>query len=266
MYFPPEKNGYEKEDVHFTTPDGEKLLGWYFKADPKFLAKNGTPKGTIVQFHGNAENISSHYASLVWLTREGYNLFVFDYRGYGGSTGVPTQKGTVTDGIQALWRGLDFHHKSKSKLFIVFGQSLGGAVAAKAVEDFSARDQIDLMVLDSTFMSYKDVAQGVLARHWVTWIFSPLARVLISDEYSSEGAVKKFQPRLLVLHDEKDPVVPFDNGQEIFETAVCEKDFWKLNKSRHIGAFATDTYENRTKFLAYLETIMLKPKHVTKNY
>lgn len=262
MYYPPEENGFTKEDITIQTPDGEKLRGWFFKADPKF---SKTVKGTIVQFHGNAENISSHYASLVWLTREGYNLFVFDYRGYGGSSGKPSQKGTYTDGIAALWKALDLHQETRAKLFIVFGQSLGGAIAAKSIEDFSARDQIDLLVLDSTFMSYKDVAQGILAGNWITWIFSPLGQVLISDEYSTEVSVSKFRPRLLVLHDKNDPVVPFKNGRKIFETASCEKEFWQLDKGRHIGAFATDTFENRTKFLSYLDSIMLKTKHIIKN-
>src|SRR5690348_6616855 len=83
FYYPPDKNGYDPDDIWFKSGDGNDLHGWFFYATTK------PAKGTIVQFHGNSQNISSHYASLVWLTRQGYNLFTFDYRGYGDSPGEP---------------------------------------------------------------------------------------------------------------------------------------------------------------------------------
>jgi len=97
-------------------------MGWYF---PSQLST--TPKATIIQFHGNAQNFSAHYLSLAWLTKQEFNLFTFSYRGYGNSEGRPDQKGTYLDGLAALNQGWELHKKSGAKKFIVYGQSLGGS-------------------------------------------------------------------------------------------------------------------------------------------
>src|SRR5262245_39943051 len=79
QYVNPAQFKLKYENLSFQSADGTKLNGWFFPAKTK------KPKGTIVQFHGNAQNISTHFFSLIWLIEEGYNFFTFDYRGYGKS-------------------------------------------------------------------------------------------------------------------------------------------------------------------------------------
>lgn len=249
MYYPPKKLGFEPRQIDFRSGDGTKLVAWYFPPVGKVK-----PKGTIIQFHGNAENISSHYTSLVWLTKLGYALFAFDYRGYGGSEGEPSPEGVYKDGMAALDKAWELR---VGRRFIVFGQSLGGAIAARAFDDFGHRGETSLVVLDSTFSSYKRVARRVLASHWVTWVLSPLAHVLVSDRFSSEEALGRLRTRLLVIHDQRDPAVPFACGEEVFAEAVnaSKKEFWKLSDGRHIEALAPYNLELREKFVSLLETL-----------
>ena len=256
LYYPPKQFGLIFEEIGFKAKDGQQLYGWFFPAQEKAVKVKA--KGTLVQFHGNAENLSSHYASLVWLVSQGYNLFTFSYRGYGKSEGEPNQKGTYLDGLAALQKAWELNEKAKGQKFVVYGQSLGGAIAMRSVADFSQKDQVCLVVLDSTFLSYKKVAQRLLAHHWMTWLFSPLAQLLVSDEYSPDEALKENKIPLLVIHDRKDPVVSFANGEDLFEAAKSKKIFWPLEMGRHIGVFSSDHPELRKRFTDFLENLPRK--------
>lgn len=254
LYYPPERAGYQHEDIHFAAADGTKLHGWNLKADARSLGGKA-PKGTIIQFHGNAQNISSHYLSLAWLTRRGYDVFTFDYRGYGLSEGEPDARGTYLDGMAALDHAWELHEKSKAKKFVVFGQSLGGLVAMRAFADFRHQDRTTLVVMDSTFVSYKDMVQEKMAGIWLTWIFSPLGRFLVSDRYAAEAYMPKLRTRLLVIHDKRDPIVKFQNGRKLFGLATGTKEFWELDEAQHTGAFTDDSASLRDRFARFLESL-----------
>jgi alpha-beta hydrolase superfamily lysophospholipase len=248
MYFPPELNGFKQQNLYFQSKDGTRLHAWYFEAVK--------PKGIVVQFHGNGQNMTAHYASLIWLVEQGYSLFTFDYRGYGESLGEPTAEGVNQDAVAALERAWQIHSATKEKpLFVIYGQSLGGVIAMRGLADFPHRDQVQLIVQDSTFMSYRDVAQQTLKKTWLTWPFSPLGRVLVSNRYSSKEEVKSLKARLLVIHDKKDPVVNFENGQAIFETATGPKDFWILNSGHHIATFNDNNSAYRVRFITLLDSL-----------
>jgi len=94
----PDELGLAYQGVRFSADDGVELYGW-------FLPAKDRASGTILQLHGNAENISTHFASVAWLPAQGFNVFVFDYRGYGASEGVPTLEGAQKD-IDAAMRTL----------------------------------------------------------------------------------------------------------------------------------------------------------------
>lgn len=255
LYYLPGQTGDYAEEYEFKSSDGIKLVGWFFPAYGKGSTR--PPLGTIVQFHGNGENISSHYRALAWLAKEGYGVFTFDYRGYGKSDDVKTdQKGTYLDGLAALAQAYSIHREAKAKKFVVFGQSLGGAIAMRSLEDFPERAHVALMVMDSTFVSYKDIARRSLARSPITWLFSPLGMVLVSDAYSAEDWNRASQTPLLVIHDRKDPVVSFGAGEELYEEATApEKEMWTPEDGRHIGAFDDPNGIWRRKFLELLRKI-----------
>lgn len=202
--------------------------------------------------------MSSHYLSLAWLIPKGYNLFTFDYRGYGQSEGSPSQKGLYHDALAALEQAWRYHVDSKALRFVVYGQSLGGAVAMRALPDWPGHDHVDLLVLDSTFLSYKEVASRLLASRWLTWIFQPLPYLLVSDEYSAAAALSENRRPLLIIHDRDDPIVPFACGVEILERASQPKEFWELRNGIHIGVFSEEhpsspTTDYRARFIQVLE-------------
>lgn len=250
IHFPPEKNGFTAMDVDFVAGDGTKLFGWFFKNS------QGKTKGTLIQFHGNAENMSSHYATLVWATKKGYNLFTFDYRGYGKSEGVPNPEGTYKDGMSALDQAWELHQKfSPGTKFIVVGQSLGGVIAMRAFVDFRHQKQTALIVMDSTFSSYQRVAREKLASKWFLWPLQPLTYLLLSDRFASERVIPRVKTPMLVIHDVNDPVIDFENAVHIFRLHGGKKDLWTFDKGSHIGAFSVDSYENRTRFLSFLDAL-----------
>jgi len=226
-YSDPAKLGLQYKELKFESLDKTQLVGWYFPA-------LGKSKGTIIQFHGNAENISSHYYSLVWLTREGFDLFLFDYRGYGGSLGDPTPSGVHKDAIAAVQFVQEGGLGKKPENVILYGQSLGGAILLGAFKEL-IKTNLRLVVIEGSFMSYQDIAKEVLAKNWFTWLFQPLVYLSISDKYSGKKNVGEISPTpLLVIHGSQDPVIPFNEGKKIFAAARDPKYFLIIPNGSHI--------------------------------
>src|SRR3972149_8064441 len=142
LFFYPQKAHFDNpalksvsyEDVYFMTSDGLRLHGWYLKTKDK-------SRGTILQLHGNAENISSHVNSVLWLALEGYDVFSFDYRGYGKSQGSPTLDGVHIDARAALETVLKLPDINKERIFVL-GQSLGGAIAVYTVANSPYKNRV----------------------------------------------------------------------------------------------------------------------------
>jgi fermentation-respiration switch protein FrsA (DUF1100 family) len=232
-------------DVEITSSDGTKLAGWWFPA------RAGGKLGTVVQFHGNAENMTSHFASLFWMIDEGYDLLTFDYRGYGVSEGKPSQEGLNRDAQAAIRYALA---NSKGPV-VLYGQSLGGAVLLRAYDDIrpEERAHVRALVIESSFYSYKAIARDVLARSWLTFLFQPLAYVLVSDGYSPEEAIARVAPtRVLVIHGDADPVIPLSFGKKIYELAHDPKRFVLVPNGGHITAMNSPADGNRAKLLEFI--------------
>lgn len=245
IFYPPENLKITYQSIKFTSQDGTNLSGWYFPTTGK------KAKGTVVQFHGNAQNMTSHYLSVVWLVKEGYNLFTFDYRGYGESEGTPNQKGTVLDGTAALKKAWELHDKKSP--FIVWGQSLGGAVLQASLANFPNLSDVRLIILESTFNSYRKVSYTLIKNGYL-WFLSPLAWVLISDRYSGKNYMKKNKIPLLVVHDENDQTVPFANAKDILEINPGSEELWQLKMGGHLRAFAPDQDPRRQQLVQFLST------------
>ncbi len=241
-YQPQEVFFHENKDKH------ERLMGWYFKGARKV---KGAPRALFVFFHGNGQNMSSHFSSLFWVLNEGYDFFIFDYPGYGGSWGKPTPKSTAESGLMAI----EYARQQWPKVpLVVFGQSLGGAVSLRSVLDLKDRSRICAQVVESTFDSYKKVGRAAMSSSWMTWLFQPLAYVLLSDEYAPTGKIEQISPiPLLVVHRKEDSTVPFYLGQQIFEQAKEPKRFLELPGAGHIDAFTgAGALQNRQTLLSFV--------------
>lgn len=238
------------EEVRFKSADGTELLGVWF------MAKKLPSKGVIVHFHGNAENLTTHFLFVYWLAAEGYDVFTFDYRGYGGSGGEKSLKGAVEDGVAALRAARGRAGGSRDRLVVV-GQSLGGALALAAL-DRDGGEGVRGVVLDSTFASYRRVARLKLGGLWPTWALQyPLSALLISDRWAPERLIARRTPvPLLVLHAVGDPIVPYREGRRLYDLAPGPKEFWKLDTKGHTEAFYAQASRYRPPFLDWLDRIL----------
>lgn len=251
LYLSPDDLQFKVEEITFPTGDGSLLYGWYFPP-----ASNKPSLGTVVQFHGNAQNRSAQFASLHWVTNEGYGLFSFDYRGYGENRSKPSQKGLNEDALAAIERA----SKLNSAPLILFGQSLGGAVLTRAVgeipKDSPLRARILAVIIDSSFTSYRAIGRNVLSRSWISWILQPFATLLVSDEYSPEEYFRQIAPiPTLVIHGDADRVVPVEFGKEIFALCQEPKTFWLIPNGNHIDVFKDAHPGNRKRFVSYLSEL-----------
>jgi pimeloyl-ACP methyl ester carboxylesterase len=251
-HFPTSKFNLKPDDVWIPVGDTDRIHGRYFHAKD-----TQSPKGVLVFFHGNGENLSSHYLSLVWVLSHGYDYFIFDYRGYGQSPGDPTPEGTVEDGKAAVeW----VYGKNPNLPLIIFGQSLGGAIAMRTVIDLkSQRVPIRLVVIDSGFASYKAAARNVLAQHWLTWIFQPFTYLALSDSAAPGERVSEISPvPMLFMHGDRDKVIDISLGEKAYEMARPPKEFWKIPGGEHTDALWRKEPDTRKRFLNYLDRMFAK--------
>ncbi|RME88573.1 MAG: alpha/beta hydrolase [Candidatus Hydrogenedentota bacterium] len=246
QYSTPAKLGLIYEDVYFYSKDLTRLHGYWIKAD--------SPKGTIVQVHGNAQNISAHFYSLAWVVSKGYNLFTFDYRGYGQSEKkVISRYGLIQDTQAAIEWAQQVPISKRGKCFILHGQSLGGAILMVAVSQMPLSKDTRL-VLDSTFPSYQKVAASIMKKKWYLWPLQFLAYWLITDDSAPEQNLQNLAgyPKL-VIHSESDEVVPFDQGENLFRLLPPPKEKLFVQKARHIGALGKKFFESRKKYLHFVD-------------
>lgn len=244
--------GVAYEDVYFSSKDGTILHSWFLPSDSK-------AKGSLLFAHGNAENISTHLSSVYWLPAKGYNVFLFDYRGYGLSEGTPSLKGAINDFDAALKTLLERLDDNKTNPIIVFGQSLGGALAIYSTATSPHNGSVDLLIAESTFASYRDIAQDKFAGFILTWPLQwPLA-LLFPDAISPVKVVDQLPPiSLLVIHGDADQIIPLKHGKALFEAAREPKEFWKIEGGHHISTFRSEA--NREKLLDYLQQMSIEQR------
>jgi fermentation-respiration switch protein FrsA (DUF1100 family) len=255
LYFPTarkyvdaSKLAVQPRDVWIGEGDA-RIHAWYFWSPPPLKSK-----GMIAFFHGNAQNITSHFQALYWLLDYGYDFVIFDYRGYGESPGHPSPQSTVEDGRAALrWA-----HQQEPKLpLIVFGQSLGGAVALRVAGELRDELPLSFVVVDSTFASYRAAGRDVLSRSWLTWLFQPLASLLLSDEYAPLDFIPRISPTpLLVIHGDADRVISQSLGKEVYALAREPKEFWSIAGARHTEALWLREPDTRQRLRHRLDEIV----------
>ncbi len=263
LYFPtreqhydPNRAGLRWEDVEFKSQDGTRLGGWYFHhKDPKLK----TPKATLVFFHGNGENRTSHFTTLVWLLDEGYDFFIFDYRGYGNSEGTPDPKGTVEDGMAAIrWAHQNkLNHKTPDVPLVVFAQSLGGAVALRSLIELKKEVPIAWIVVDSSFQSYQWAGMSVLSQSIVGSLFQPFSFLALSDEWAPGDRIKELAPTpILIMHGDQDQMIHYRLGERLFITAGEPKEFLRIEGGYHTDAFWRHQGKYKKIFLEKLSAIV----------
>ncbi|HVK61820.1 MAG TPA: alpha/beta hydrolase [Bdellovibrionales bacterium] len=247
-YVDREKMPIKPSDEFFASEDGTRLHGWYFES-----AQSTRKKCVILQYHGNAQNLSSHFFSLYNGLPRGYDFFSFDYRGYGRSEGTPNATGIAKDGRAALRY---VQAKFPDRKIIVFGQSLGGAIALQALADLRGEVEPASVIIDSSFPSYRSAARSTLASHWLTWLFQPVGWLVMSDEYAPKNGIERLKGiPLLFVHGTDDRIVSYKQGQRLLEIAPEPKDFWSIPGGGHIDFMYRDHGVWAKKFYDRLDGI-----------
>lgn len=205
-------SGLPLEDVWFQAADGTRLFGWYVHAS--------TQAPVVLWCHGNAGNITHRLENLAQLFRLGLSVFLFDYRGYGRSHGQPSEAGLYKDAL-AAHAYLSTVRKIVPKRLIVFGRSLGATVAGHLVSQRPAAG----LILESSFPSVEHMAR--------THYFGLPAHWLIQARFDLASHLKKVNVPLLVIHGDRDRIVPIELGKEVYEKARAPKDFYLVSGAGH---------------------------------
>ncbi len=227
IYFPDEELiatpadvGLEYEDVNLTASDGTKLHGWLVPGEGSI---------TLLWFHGNAGNISHRVDNILLLNRAlGVNIMILDYRGYGRSEGSPSEKGLYLDAEAAFdflvaERGVD----PETEL-VFFGRSLGAAVAV----EMAVRHRAHALIVESGFTSVKNMAHRAFP-----FLPSGVLLTMVEARYDTISKIGNVDYPVMVLHGDRDELVPFELGEELFEAASDPKTFYRIR-----GADHNDTY------------------------
>jgi len=234
------------EEAFFTSSDGVKLSGWYFKRPDA--------RGTILVCHGNVENMSTHVKLDLWLVEAGYNLFIFDYRGYGRSEGQPEVKGVHLDAEAALETLVDRLPHPGNDRIIVFGKSLGGAIATHLVATSPYRGRVKALIIDSAFADYRMIAREKIADSIVGWPFQYPLSFLVNDDYSPLKKIKEISPLpLLIVSGIDDPIVPEHHSRLLYDAASEPKELWISSVPGHVKTFSDAAF--REKLLNYLDSL-----------
>ena len=249
IYVNTKKLKFPPEEIKVNSGNGQKLIAWLFRGNSNGEKQN---RPTILFFHGNGQNLSAHFLGLYWILEEGYDFLIFDYPGYGGSEGEPTQAGTVESG-HVFYKWLK---ENKPGPIVIFGQSLGGAVAMQVAQQLNHDESLCLVAVDSTFASYKTAARSTLAKNWFTWPIQWLGWLLITDTEAPKKSIGKISPvPMIVIHGKKDEIISHELGEEVFELAGDPKEFWSVDEGRHISNFGDpgQGQEIREKFVNKLK-------------
>jgi uncharacterized protein len=250
FYFPtrdepatPATWGLKFETVDFKSADDTALHGWFIPAKGKNAE---SAKGTVVFSHGNAGAIGHHLGFCAWLAEADYNVFMYDYRGFGKSGGNVNRRGMIND-VKAAFAYICKRADINSNKIISYGHSLGGAQSVTALGESPVKG-LRAIVIDGTFASYLSMAR---------FVGGQLGASLVSDELAPKDFIKKLSPTpLLVVHGTQDEVVPFAQGRQLFEAAGQPKTLFEVEAAHHGTALSGNHGAYRKKMIEWLDKIL----------
>jgi uncharacterized protein len=237
MYFPdptrvaPAKAGLNGvEEVEIAVANDVTLVAWYAPAKED--------KPTILYFHGNGANAANRASRIAAMQEDSFGVFYLNNRGYGGSGGRPTEENNVADAIAA------YDHLRKvgvpADCMVAYGESLGSGPAVR----LAAERPVAAVVLEAPLTSTPDVARS--AYFWL-----PLS-LLITDQYHIERNVRSVKAPLLILHGERDAVIPVDMGWRVYRAANEPKQIELFPEGGHLDLFEHGAWERTKAFIASL--------------
>lgn len=242
IYDSPARINLAYEEVFFSSADNTALWGWFIPAR-NTSAKEA--KGTVIHMHGNAQNLTAHWQFAEWIPDRNFNLFVFDYRGFGKSNGAPDPKGIFEDAVAAIEYVRKRNDIDPEKLF-VFGQSLGGMLA---IASASASPK-----------GVRAVLAEAPAHSYSVWMNDrlPGAGDILDDTYTAGAYIEKLSPvPLLLIHGTHDQVVPYSHSVRLLTEAKEPTELITIERGVHVDAM-TDYYGSiyKDKMISFFESAL----------
>lgn len=233
---PPPLAGFpQAEEIALTSADGERLVAWH-------VAPRGD-KPVVIYFHGNAGALDLRVDRFTWLVAEGVGLVALSYRGYGGSSGRPTEAGLIAD-ARAAYEFAVLRYGAKR--IVLWGESLGTAVAVALAAEREAAG----LILDAPFTSIADVGASAYPFVPVRW--------LIKDEFRSDERIGRVTAPILVLHGERDIIVPIRFAERLFALASEPKRMVRFPLGGHVNLDDYGAARVVMEFLAGLDDVRQK--------
>lgn len=211
LFYPGTAAPFRLTSTWVESNSGNRLYAWHMTPD----SANGM---SILFFHGNAGNITSHFPLMVPMVNRGFDVFLFDYSGYGFSEGEASREAVLLDGRAAMDHVLA-HREEFADTLILYGQSLGGHLAATLASEYN--DALSALVIEGAFASHDDIANAK----------SPLGlgSSLVKEQYAGKDRIGAFSKPVLVTHSPDDRVIPISQGQALFEHANEPKSFFEIS-------------------------------------
>ncbi len=209
----PSHRGLLFEDI-FLEAGNEMIHAWFVPAEDE--------RGVVLFCHGNAGNISHRLQTIELLNSMDMSVMIFDYQGYGKSSGSPGEKKTYQD-ARAAWDYLVKDKNIEPERIFIFGRSLGGAVAA----DLAAQTNPAGVILESTFTSVPDLGSEM-------FFFLPV-RLLSRFEYDTRGKLKEISSPIKIIHSQDDEIIPLAHGLKLWESAPEPRYFTRIRGSHNSG-------------------------------
>lgn len=237
----PTKYGVVYENVTFPSEDKTKLHGWFLKPKRETLVR-----GTVVFHHGNAGSIGYHLPFVVWLVREGYQVLLYDYRGYGKSEGTIARQGLVEDTRAAIVYVQTRKDVDVQKI-ISYGHSLGGAKSLAGLGEKMVSG-VKGVICFAGFASYQDMARRFAGQ---------TGENLVTDDHSPRDVVAQISPvPLLIVHGRADRTVPLEQGELLYKKAKEPKTIFRVPEGGHTRALWMNDGEYRKRVLAWMNEIL----------
>lgn len=223
MALTPDEAGIPYEDIYFTATDGTMLHAWYIPAE------KGAEARTVLFSHGNAGNISHRMDKIAMFRDIGVNVLIYAYRGYGQSSGTPSENGAYSD-VMGAYEYLLSEKNADPEDIILYGESLGGAVSIY----LASKRPVGGLITENTFTSIKDMAR-------LAFPFIP--HFVFASRFDSVSRIQEITCPKLIMHSYDDEIVPFAQGEKLFAAAAEPKTFVKLR-----GGHNTAFMDSRRKY------------------
>lgn len=254
LFFQPDSATYSRPtdwnpDARIVTIRAGKhvMRHWLFPAN--------RPKATVFFLHGNAQNVSAHARSVAWLARQGFNVFLFEYPGYGANRGMRTTLAGIMAEIETAMQALKSIPSTRALPVAILGQSLGASIAIDAAAGPNLGKKFCAVVADSPFADFRMMARDAMSR---SLLLIPLSRPLswtIDNTFSPLRHVARVRAPLLLIHGRNDNIIPPHHSRLLFGRATTNKTLW-LHDGGHIEFLHHAA--NRRKLLEWLN------RHCTK--